>query len=182
MEWVDGNLGSKRTMKYPSVYLFGRGARGDILSVALAGAGQHQDAGGKVVHLASDTSSSVVSKSVSHGGGRTSYRGLVQVHPVARNVRVKVRCDALILDEASRSDTYPTMKIDNPTATVEHEATVSKIGTEQLFYLASRGVSPTDAEAMIVNGFIEPIVKELPMEYAVELNRLIRLEMEGAVG
>jgi Fe-S cluster assembly protein SufB len=182
MEWVDGNLGSKVTMKYPSVYLFGKGARGDMLSVALAGSGQHQDVGAKAVHLASDTSSSIVSKSVSLHGGRTSYRGLVQVAPQARETRVKVRCDALILDPESRTDTYPTMKIDNPQTTIEHEATVAKIGEEQLFYLQSRGVSGAEAEAMIVNGFIEPIVKELPLEYAVELNRLIRMNMDGSVG
>ena len=173
---------SRVTMKYPSCYLVGRKARGDILSVALAGAGQHQDAGGKVIHLAPETSSSIVSKSVSHSGGRTSYRGLVQVYPQAERSKVKVRCDALILDEKSRSDTYPTMKIDQPKVGIEHEATVSKVGEEQLFYLTSRGVSPVAAEAMIVNGFIEPIAKELPLEYAVELNRLIQLEMEGAVG
>lgn len=173
---------SKITMKYPSIYLAGRKARGDILSVALAGNGQHQDAGGKVIHMAPETSSSIISKSVSHGGGRTSYRGLVQVYPRAKNVKVKVRCDALILDSKSRSDTYPTMKIDDSTASIEHEATVSRVGAEQLFYLASRGLSQVEAEAMVVNGFIEPIAKELPLEYAVELNRLIKLEMEGAVG
>lgn len=173
---------SKITMKYPSCYLVGRGARGDILSVALAGAGQHQDAGGKVIHAAPYTSSSIISKSVSHSGGRTSYRGLVQVYPRAIGAKVKVRCDALILDEKSRSDTYPTMRIDDPNVSIEHEATVSKVGEEQLFYLMSRGLTQAEAEAMVVNGFIEPIARELPMEYAVELNRLINLEMEGAVG
>lgn len=182
MSWIDGNLGSKRTMKYPSIYLMGRKARGEILSLAFAGDGQHQDAGGKVIHVAPDTSSMITSKSVSQGEGRTSYRGLVQVHPGATNVKVKVRCDALLLDAPSRSDTYPTMDIQEPDATVEHEAVVSKIGEDQLFYLQSRGLTEADASAMIVNGFIEPIVKELPMEYAVELNRLVQLEMEGSVG
>jgi Fe-S cluster assembly protein SufB len=182
MEWVDGNLGSKVTAKYPSCYLVGRKARGNMLSLATAGPGQHQDVGGKMVHLAPETTSAIVSKSVSFGGGRSSYRGLVQVSPGATNVRVKVRCDALILDEMSRSDTYPTMKINEPEVSVEHEATVSRVGEEQLFYLMSRGVTKAEAEAMVVNGFIEPVVKELPMEYAVELNRLISMEMEGAVG
>ncbi len=181
-EWVDGNIGSKLTMKYPSVYLMGKGARGEVLSVAYAGPGQHQDAGGKAIHFAPYTSSKITSKSVSAGGGRTSYRGLVQVFPFSKNVKTKVVCDALIIDEASRSDTYPTMDIRNNDVQIEHEATVSKIGDEQLFYLMSRGLKKADAEAMIVNGFIEPIVKELPLEYAVELNRLIQLEMEGSVG
>ncbi|MBI3956971.1 MAG: Fe-S cluster assembly protein SufB [Candidatus Kerfeldbacteria bacterium] len=182
MEWIDGNIGSKLTMKYPSIYLTGRRARGEILSLAFAGDGQHQDAGGKVFHLAPDTSSIITSKSVTQGSGRTSYRGMVEVHKGAANSRVNVRCDALILDPTGRSDTYPTMRIDEQRATVEHEATVSRIGEEQLFYLMSRGLSQADAAAMIVNGFVEPIVKELPMEYAVELNRLIQMEMEGAVG
>lgn len=182
MEWVDGNLGSKLTMKYPSVYLVGRKARGEILSIAYAGAGQHQDAGGKVVHAAPETTSQIISKSISRAGGRTSYRGLVQVYPGAFKSKSKVVCDALILDEASRSDTYPTMKIDEQDVTIEHEATVSKIGDDQLFYLQSRGLGKIQAESMIVNGFIEPIVKELPLEYAVELNRLIQLQMEGSVG
>lgn len=173
---------SKLTMKYPSIYLMGRKARGEILSLAFAGDGQHQDAGGKVIHVAPDTTSIITSKSVSQGTGRTSYRGLVQVLPGATNVKVKVRCDALLLDEPSRSDTYPTMDIQEQDATVEHEAVVSKIGEDQLFYLQSRGLSEAEASAMIVNGFIEPIVKELPMEYAVELNRLVQLEMEGSVG
>lgn len=182
MEWVDGNLGSKITMKYPSVYLKGRGARGEVLSIAFAGAGQHQDAGGKAYHLAPDTSSSIVSKSISKDGGRTSYRGMLKVIKGAENVKANVRCDALILDEKSRSDTYPTMQIDEEDVSIAHEATVSKIGEDQLFYLMSRGMSENDATSMIVNGFIEPIVKELPLEYALELNRLIQLEMIGAVG
>ena len=181
-EWVDGNLGSKLTMKYPSVYLVGRKARGEVLSIAYAGPGQHQDAGGKAIHLASETTSRITSKSISKGGGRTSYRGLLHVIPSAKNVKSKVVCDALLLDETSRSDTYPTMKIHSQDVQIEHEATVSKIGEEQLFYLQSRGLTKELAEAMIVNGFIEPIVKELPLEYAVEMNRLIELQMEGSVG
>lgn len=182
MEWIDGNLGSKRTMKYPSVYLMGRKAHGEILSLAFAGDGQHQDAGGKLIFCAPETTGIITSKSVSQGSGRTSYRGLVDVQPSAMNAKVHVRCDALLLDDPSRSDTYPTIKNQQPTASLEHEASVSKIGEEQLFYLQSRGLAEQEASAMIVNGFIEPIVKELPMEYAVELNRLIQLEMEGAVG
>lgn len=182
MEWVDGNLGSKLTMKYPSVYLMGRKAHGEVLSIAYAGAGQHQDAGGKMIHVAPETSSQIISKSISKSGGRTSYRGLVQVYPGATGVKSKVVCDALLLDESSRSDTYPTMKIDEQDVAIEHEATVSKIGDEQLFYLQSRGVTKSQAESMIVNGFIEPIVRELPLEYAVEMNRLIQLQMEGSVG
>ena len=182
MEWVDGNLGSKLTMKYPSVYLMGRKAHGEVLSIAYAGAGQHQDAGGKMIHVGSETSSQIISKSISKSGGRTSYRGLVQVYPGAKHVKSKVVCDALLLDETSRSDTYPTMKIDEQDVAIEHEATVSKIGDEQLFYLQSRGIDKIQAESMIVNGFIEPIVKELPLEYAVEMNRLIQLQMEGSVG
>ncbi len=173
---------SKLTMKYPSVYLMGKGARGEVLSVAYAGAGQHQDAGGKAIHFAPYTSSRITSKSISARGGRTSYRGLVQVFPSATSAKTKVVCDALLIDDASRSDTYPTMDIRHSDVQVEHEATVSKIGDEQLFYLESRGLKKADAEAMIVNGFIEPIVKELPLEYAVELNRLIQLEMQGSVG
>lgn len=182
MEWIDGNLGSKLTMKYPSVYLVGRKARGEVLSIAYAGKNQHQDAGGKTIHVAPETTSQIISKSISKSGGRTSYRGLVQVYPGAKNVKSKVVCDALLLDEASRSDTYPTMKIDEQSVQIEHEATVSKIGDEQLFYLESRGIAKAQAESMIVNGFIEPIVKELPLEYAVEMNRLIQLQMEGSVG
>jgi len=182
MEWVDGNLGSKVTMKYPSVYLMGRKARGEVLSIAYAGAKQHQDAGGKAIHYASETTSQIISKSISRSGGRTSYRGLVEVFPGAKRCKSKVVCDALILDVMSRSDTYPTMKINEHQTEIEHEATVSKIGDEQLFYLESRGVTKEMAQSMIVNGFIEPIVKELPLEYAVEMNRLIQLQMEGSVG
>ena len=181
-EWVDGNLGSKVTMKYPSVYLVGERARGEILSIAYAGKGQHQDAGGKAIHLAPNTSSKITSKSISKDSGRTSYRGMVHVSRRAKNSKSKVVCDALLLDEHSRSDTYPTMDIQNQDTQIEHEATVSKIGEEQLFYLTSRGLNKEVAEAMIVNGFIEPIVKELPLEYAVEMNRLIELQMEGSVG
>ena len=182
MEWVDGNLGSKITMKYPSVYLMEPGAHGEILSLAFAGPGQHQDAGGKVVHVAPNTTSNIVSKSISRGGGRTSYRGLVKIYQGAENSKSSVRCDALLLDADSRSDTYPVMEIDEEKVTIGHEATVSKVGDEQLFYLQSRGIDETEATKMIVNGFVEPIVKELPMEYAIELNRLIELQMEGSVG
>ncbi len=182
MEWVDGNLGSKVTMKYPSVYLMGRKARGEVLSIAYAGSGQHQDAGGKAIHAAPETTSQIISKSISKGGGRTSYRGLVQINEGAVGARSKVVCDALLLDEHSRSDTYPDMQIHEKAVNMEHEATVSKIGDEQLFYLESRGISTEQAESMIVNGFIEPIVKELPLEYAVEMNRLIQLQMEGSIG
>lgn len=182
VEWVDFNFGARATMKYPCVVLKGRGSRADILSMAFAGAGQHQDAGSKVMHVASHTSSRVVSKSIAALGGRTSYRGLVFVHPKAADVKVNVTCDALLLDETSRSDTYPTMRINNNDAHIEHEASVSKIGEEQLFYLQSRGLTKEQAQIMLVNGFIEPLVKELPMEYAVEMNRLIELEMEGSVG
>jgi Fe-S cluster assembly protein SufB len=182
MEWVDGNLGSKLTMKYPSVYLMEPGAHGEILSLAFAGPGQHQDAGGKIIHGAPDTTSTIISKSVSKGGGRTSYRGLLKVYPGCDNAVANVRCDALMIDEDSRSDTYPTMEIDADNVTVGHEATVGKLGEDQLFYLMSRGIPEVEAAKMIVNGFVEPIVKELPMEYAVELNRLIELQMEGSVG
>lgn len=182
VEWVDGNLGSKLTMKYPSVYMLGKGARGDILSIAFAGPGQHQDAGAKMVHAAPYTTSTVVSKSISKGGGRATYRGLVQVDKGAVGVKCNVRCDALLMDEFSRSDTYPTMNIKEDDVRIEHEATVSKVGEEQLFYLMSRGLSEQEATTMIINGFFEPFAKELPLEYAVELNRLIALEMEGSVG
>ncbi|GAB4324972.1 MAG: Fe-S cluster assembly protein SufB [Dehalococcoidia bacterium] len=182
MEWVDGNLGSKLTMKYPSVFLMEPGAHGEILSLAFAGHGQHQDAGGKIVHAAPNTTSTIVSKSLSKDGGRTSYRGLLKVYDGCDNVKASVRCDALLLDEDSRSDTYPTMEIDAPDVSIEHEAYVSKLSEEQLFYLQSRGLSEDAAAKMIVNGFVEPIVKELPMEYAVELNRLIELQMDGAIG
>jgi len=182
MEWVDGNLGSKLTMKYPAIWLMGDGAHGEVLSIAFAGKGQHQDAGGKVVHVAPKTTSVITSKSISKNGGRAGYRGLLEVAKGATGSKSKVVCDALILDEQSRSDTYPYMKIDENDVDIGHEATVSKIGEEQLFYLMSRGLTEAEAAAMIVNGFIEPIVKELPMEYAVEMNRLIQLQMEGAVG
>jgi Fe-S cluster assembly protein SufB len=182
MEWVDCNLGSKLTMKYPSIYLLGREAHGEILSIAFAGDGQHQDAGGKIIHAAPRTSSSIFSKSISKDGGRATYRGLLEVANGATESRSKVVCDALLLDEDSRSDTYPTIRIDENDADVGHEATVSKIGDEQLFYLQSRGLDEEEASKMIVNGFIEPVTKELPMEYAVELNRLIELQMEGSIG
>jgi Fe-S cluster assembly protein SufB len=182
VEWIDGNLGSKLTMKYPAVYLVGEGAHAEVLSVAFSGAGQHQDAGSKVIHAAPNTTSVVTSKSVSKDGGRGSYRGLVKVHDGATGSKVNVKCDALILDDKSRSDTYPTMEVDENRVAIEHEATVSKVGEEQVFYLQSRGLTEQEATLLIVNGFIEPFTKELPMEYAVELNRLIQLEMEGAVG
>jgi Fe-S cluster assembly protein SufB len=182
MEWVDGNLGSKVTMKYPAVWLMEEGARGEILSVAFASDDQHQDAGGKVVHVAPNTSSQIVSKSISKGTGRSSYRGLVKVYKGAENVRSNVVCDALLLDETSKSDTYPYIEVEEERASIGHEATVSKVAEEQIFYLMSRGLTEEEAMSMIVNGFIEPIAKELPLEYAVELNRLIQLEMEGSVG
>lgn len=182
MEWVDCNLGAKITMKYPSVYLLGEGAKAEVMSLALAGANQHQDAGSKIFHFAPHTSSIVTSKSISLGGGRTSYRGMLKSSSKAHDISSKVVCDALILDADSVSDTYPTMDIGNPNCQIEHEATVSKVGEEQLFYLRSRGLTEAEAQALIVNGFIEPIVKELPMEYAVEMNRLIQLQMEGSVG
>lgn len=183
IEWVDGNLGSKLTMKYPAVYLMGEGARGEVLSIAMASTNQHQDAGAKMVHAAPNTSSIVTSKSISKNNGRSSYRGLVKILPGAINSKSHVVCDALILDEKARSDTYPTMQVEEQKdVVVEHEATVSKVGEEQLFYLMSRGLSETQAKTMIVNGFVEPFTKELPMEYAVELNRLIQMEMEGSVG
>lgn len=182
MEWVDCNLGSKTTMKYPSTYLMGRGARGEVLSMAFAGAGQHQDAGAKVIHFAPDTTSKITSKSISKGGGRTSYRGLLKVYKGATNVRSSVSCDALLLDPESRSDTYPYIEVDEESVTIGHEATVSKVGEEQLFYLMSRGLTQEEATTMVVSGFIEPLVKELPMEYAVEMNRLIQLQMAGSVG
>jgi Fe-S cluster assembly protein SufB len=182
MEWVDCNLGSKLTMKYPSIYLLGPEAHGEILSIAFAGQGQHQDAGGKIIHAAPRTSSSVFSKSISKDGGRSTYRGLLEVADGATEARSKVVCDALLLDEDSRSDTYPTIRIGENDADVGHEATVSKIGDEQIFYLQSHGLDEEEASKMIVNGFIEPVTKELPMEYAVELNRLIELQMEGSIG
>src|SRR6184192_413419 len=182
MEWVDGNLGSKLTMKYPAIWLLGERAHGEVLSIAFAGKGQHQDAGGKCVHIAPNTSSVITSKSISKNGVRAGYRGLLEVAKGATRSKSKVVCDALILDEQSRSDTYPYMKIDENEVDIGHEATVSKVSDEQLFYLMSRGIPRAEAETMIVNGFIEPFTKELPLEYAVELNRLIQLEMEGSVG
>lgn len=182
MEWVDGNLGSKVTMKYPAVWMMEEGARGEVLSVAFSSDGQHQDAGAKMVHVAPNTSSQITSKSISKGTGRSSYRGLVKVHKGAENVKSSVICDALLLDENSKTDTYPYMEIEEERVQIGHEATVSKVADEQIFYLQSRGLTETEAMSMIVNGFIEPIAKELPLEYAVELNRLIQLEMEGSVG
>jgi len=182
MEWLDGNLGSKLTMKYPSCYLMGPGAHGEILSIAYSGDGQHQDTGGKVIHAAPYTTSSIVSKSISKGHGRSTYRGLCKVHEGAHHSRSNVECDALLIDDTSRTDTYPYIEIGENDANVGHEASVSRIGEEQLFYLMSRGIAEEEAMAMIVRGFIEPIAKELPLEYAVELNRLIELEMEGSVG
>jgi len=182
MEWVDGNLGSKVTMKYPAVWLMGEHAKGEVLSVAFAGEGQHQDAGAKMLHLAPHTSSTIISKSVARGGGRTSYRGLVQVNPRAHHSRSTVKCDALLVDTISRSDTYPYVDVRNDDVTMGHEATVSKVSDDQLFYLMSRGLTEDEAMAMVVRGFVEPIARELPMEYALELNRLIELQMEGSVG
>jgi Fe-S cluster assembly protein SufB len=182
MEWVDGNLGSKLTMKYPAVYMMEPGARGEILSIAFASEGQHQDAGAKLVHCAPDTTGQIISKSISKNGGRSSYRGLVNVQKGSIQSKSNVVCDALILDDQSRSDTYPYIQIDEQDVSVGHEASVSRIGEEQLFYLTSHGLTEAEASTMIVNGFIEPLVKELPMEYAVEMNRLIELQMEGSVG
>jgi Fe-S cluster assembly protein SufB len=181
-EWVDANLGSKVTMKYPSCYLMEPGAHGEMLSMAFAGPGQHQDAGSKMLHFAPNTTSKIISKSISKGGGRSSYRGLVKVNKGATGVRSNATCDALILDPQSRSDTYPYIEIDENDVTIGHEASVSKVGEEQLFYLMSRGLSQEEATTMVVSGFIEPLVKELPMEYAVEMNRLIQLQMSGSVG
>ena len=183
MEWIDGNLGSKVTMKYPAVFLMGRARQGrDACPIAFAGEGQHQDAGSKMVHCAPNTSSSIVSKSVARGGGRTSYRGLVQIQKGAHGSKSTVRCDALLVDDISRSDTYPYVDVREDDVSMGHEATVSKVSDDQLFYLMSRGMTEDEAMAMIVRGFIEPIARELPMEYALELNRLIELQMEGAVG
>ena len=182
MEWVDGNLGSKVTMKYPSIYLLGERARGEVLSIAYAGEGQHQDAGGKVIHAAPNTSSAITSKSISKDGGRAGYRGLVRIEDGAERAKSHVICDALILDEDSRSDTYPYIEIEEENSAVSHEASVSKVSDDQLFYLMSRGLGETEAMQMIVRGFIEPITKELPLEYAVELQRLVELQMEGSVG
>lgn len=182
MEWVDANLGSKLTMKYPSCYLVGRGAHGEILSLAFASDGQHQDTGGKVIHVAPNTSSKITSKSISKSSGRASYRGLLKVYEAAKNSKSNVVCDALLLDDTSRSDTYPYIEIDAQDVTIGHEASVSKVGEEQLFYLMSRGLSEDEAAVMVVSGFIEPLVKELPMEYAIEMNRLIQMQMEGSIG
>jgi Fe-S cluster assembly protein SufB len=182
MEWVDGNIGSRLTMKYPSVYLMGRGAKGEVLSVAYAGKGQHQDAGAKMIHMAPDTTSKITNKSVSKNGGKTTYRGLAKVMRGATNSKINVNCDALILDDLSASDTIPFIEVEEEKTTLAHEATVGRIGAEQLFYLMSRGLPESDALSMIVMGFMEPFTRELPMEYAVELNRLIQLEMEGSVG
>jgi len=182
MEWVDGNLGSKLTMKYPAVWLMEPGAHGEVLSIAFAGKGQHQDAGAKIVHAAPHTSSVITSKSISKGGGRTTYRGLLKVAPGAVGSKSNVVCDALILDDKSATDTFPYIEIEEDNVDIGHEATVSKVSEEQLFYLQSRGIDEAQASGMIVSGFIEPIVKELPMEYALEMNRLIELEMEGSVG
>ena len=182
MEWVDGNIGSKVTMKYPAVWLTGEHAKGEVLSIAFAGEGQHQDAGAKMLHLAPHTSSTIISKSVARGGGRTSYRGLVQVNKGAHHSASTVKCDALLVDEISRSDTYPYVDVREDDVSMGHEATVSKVSEDQLFYLMSRGLTEDEAMAMVVRGFVEPIARELPMEYALELNRLIELQMEGAVG
>ncbi len=182
MEWIDGNIGSKVTMKYPAVWMTGEYAKGEVLSVAFAGEGQHQDTGSKMVHLAPHTSSNIVSKSVARGGGRASYRGLVQINKGAYGSRSTVKCDALLVDQISRSDTYPYVDIREDDVTMGHEATVSRVSDDQLFYLMSRGLTEDEAMAMVVRGFVEPIAKELPMEYALELNRLIELQMEGAVG
>lgn len=182
VEWVDGNLGSKVTMKYPCIILMGEGAKGEVLSIALAGKGQHQDAGAKIMHLAKNTTSTITSKSISKNGGQASYRGLIKVKKGCTGVKSTVRCDALLLDPESRTDTYPYIEIDEPSATIAHEATVGKVGEDQIFYLMSRGLSETEALTLIVMGFVQPFTKSLPMEYAVELNRLIELEMEGSIG
>lgn len=182
VEWIDGNLGSKVTMKYPCVILKGRKSKAEIISIAFANTNQHQDAGSKVIHLAPETSSNVIAKSIAKGNGRTSYRGLVQVDKLATKAKVKVKCDALLIDKQSRSDTYPTIRIDNDEISIEHEATVAKIGEQQLYYLTSRGIDKETAERLIVSGFFEVFTRELPMEYALELNRLLAMEMEGSVG
>jgi Fe-S cluster assembly protein SufB len=182
IDWIDGNLGSKLTMKYPSIYLMGPGAQGEVISVAYAGTGQHQDAGAKMIHLAPNTKSRIVNKSISRGSGKTTYRGMVRVSPTAKNITSNVVCDALLLDEESSSDTYPYIETNREDANISHEATVGKIGEDQLFYLMSRGINENDALSMIVMGFFEPFVKELPMDYAVELNRLVALQMDGSVG
>jgi len=180
--WLDGNLGSKVTMKYPSSILKGRGARAEVLSIAFAKSGQHLDTGAKLIHLAEDTSGSIVSKSISKGDGRASYRGLVKVNRNAERAKANVECDALLIDSESKTDTYPYMEIENETAQIGHEATVSRLADDQIFYLQTRGLPEDEAAALIVRGFIEPVAKALPLEFAVELNRLIELEMEGSVG
>jgi Fe-S cluster assembly protein SufB len=182
MEWVDGNIGSKTSMKYPACVLAGPGARGETLSIAFAGSGQHQDTGAKMIHLAPDTASSIISKSISRGGGRTSYRGLIKIAEGATGAKSNVLCDALLVDQISRSDTYPYVDVRCDDVHMGHEATVTRVSEEQLFYLMSRGLAEPEAMAMIVRGFVEPIARELPMEYALELNRLIELQMEGSVG
>ena len=182
MEWVDGNIGSKLTMKYPAVILKGRGARGSVLSIAIAGKGQHQDAGAKMHHLAPETTSTIVSKSISKQGGKVTYRGLCHFGRKADGAKANIECDTLIMDKESTSDTIPYNEILNNNIQLEHEASVSKVSEEQLFYLMSRGISEEEATEMIVMGFIEPFTKELPMEYAVEMNRLIKFEMEGSIG
>ncbi|MBS3126414.1 Fe-S cluster assembly protein SufB [Candidatus Woesearchaeota archaeon] len=182
VEWIDGNIGSKATMKYPSIFLRGPKARGSVLSLAYAGSGQHQDAGAKAIHLAPETSSRIISKSVAKDGGRASYRGMVKVIKGAKNSKSKVVCDALLLDNESRSDTYPTMDIKESSSTVEHEASVSKVGEDKIFYLGSRGIKESDALGLLVSGFLSDLTRELPMEYAAELNHLLRLEMEGSIG
>ncbi|RKX22727.1 MAG: Fe-S cluster assembly protein SufB [Candidatus Zixiibacteriota bacterium] len=182
VEWVDGNMGSRLSMKYPCIQLMEEGAKGEVLSVAFAGVDQHQDTGSKVIHVAPNTSSRITSKSISKDNGRASYRGLVKIHKGAENAKVSVECDALLIGDKARSDTYPTMEVDNDQVKVEHEARVSRVAEEQLFYLTSRGLTEDDARLLIVNGFMEPFTKELPLEYAVELNRLIQLEMEGSIG
>ena len=182
MEWVDGNIGSKRNMKYPAVFLLGPHARGEALSIAFAGEDQHQDTGAKMVHMAPYTSSHIVSKSISRNGGRSAYRGLVKIMPNAHHAKSNVLCDALLIDEISRSDTYPYVDVRNDEVEMGHEATVSKVSADQLFYLMQRGLTETEAMATIVRGFVEPIARELPMEYALELNRLIELQMENSVG
>jgi Fe-S cluster assembly protein SufB len=182
IEWCDANSGSQVTVKYPSIYLLGRGASADVISVAVGGPGQHQDTGAKAIHLAPDTTSRIISKSISHGGGRTTYRGTLKVAPGATGVVAAVRCDALLLDDISRSDTYPYIDIQEDDTTMTHEATVGKISADQIFYLMSRGLTENEATNLIVQGFLEVFTKELPMEYAIEFNRLIRMEMEGSLG
>jgi Fe-S cluster assembly protein SufB len=182
VEWVDGNIGSKVTMKYPAIFLMGKGAHGEVMSIAFANKGQEQDTGTKIMHFADDTSSVVTAKSISKSGGISSYRGMIKAAAGLKNIRSKVECDALLLDADAKTNTYPIMDIQSDDVSIEHEASVSKISEDQLLYLMSRGIDEAEASMMIVNGFIDPLVKQLPMEYAVELNRLIELEMEGSVG